>query len=842
MKKMPSSAFKLAWRELRHGWKHFAVFIACLILGVTVMATVSSFAYIVKNSLQSEAKSLLGGDMEISIRGLEATKAEENYIRQYGQTSYVTTLRSMLYAGEQNTLVELKAVDNAYPLLGNLEFNEDVSREQVFADNGIAVDSILLSQLGLKLGDTVRIGNASFTIRATLKNEPDRVVQIFTFGPRVMMSHSALEGTGLVNPFSLIENRYRVLTPANITVNKAYEGRVEKELAAKFPNTSWRVSTATDGNQLVQRFIDQLISFLNLSALSTFLIAGIGIGSAVRAYLEKKSQTIAMFKVLGADRRTILETYVMVLGILAFVGGVAGIAISAAVTKAALPLVAEVLPSLAKHGELSPIPLVLSLWYGVLISYLFSMPALLSALNIRPSLLFRSKTSVLSFRTDRMVQCVMVVLIALLLATLLLTAQDITFMLGAVAVMFVTFALFGLCTLAVKSVAKRIHVRKPWMKLALGNLYRPGATTGTVIFAIGISLTVLITLTLTEANFRARIVKLVKEEAPTLFMIDIQPQQRLGLHNLLNEYASDEHIVMYPMVRGRITKKNGQLIREQDVGDEIRWAVRGDRGLSYSTKPPKNAHLIEGKWWPENYHGKPLVSVDDRFLSGMNLKIGDTLTLNVLGEDIVATVANARDIDYTTFQINFALMLSPGVLEKFPQTYLATIHLGNHADKEAELVKKIAKQFPGVTIIRTTEVVNLVRDVMQHIATALRITVAISLLAGFLVLTSALSATLEQRLYDTAILKVLGARRRDILKSCTAEWMLLAIITALIAAVIGTFSSYLVLMRLRGQTFALMPEVTLITIFSCIVVIWITGYFGNRRLFSLKPASLLRNE
>lgn len=837
-----AQALTLAWRELRHGWKHFAVFVACLTLGVTVMATVSSFGYMVEESLESEAQSLLGGDMEVRIRGLEATKEEKAFLEQYGATSYVATLRSMLYAGEQNTLVEIKAVDKAYPLLGRLEFNENIDPEAVFADNGIAVDRILLSQLDLKLGDQVQIGTENFTIRATLKTEPDRVVQIFTFGPRVMMSHTSLRAAGLVNPFSLIEHRYRIVTPPNISADETYEAQVEKELATAFPNTSWRVSTGTDGNRMVKRFIDQLLSFLNLSALSTFLIAGIGIASAVRAYLEKKSQTIAVFKVLGANRRTILITYVAVLGMLALAGGGVGVAVAVAITLTALPFVSEILPSLAKHGEVSFVPMLLALWYGVLIAYLFSMPALLSALNIRPSLLFRSKAGILLFKIDLNVWRVIVVLTTLLLLTLVLTAQDLAFILGAIAIMFLTFGLFGLCTLVVKYAAKHVQVKTPWLKLALGNLYRPGATTGTVIYAIGISLTVLITLTLTEANFQARIVKLVEEEAPSLFMIDIQPHQQEGLQALLEQYANQKHIMMHPMIRGRITERNGVPMSEKDVNDDIRWAVRGDRGLSYSAAAPKNANLIEGQWWPEDYQGKPLLSVDERFLDGMSLKLGDTLTLNVLGEDIVATVASARDIDYTTFQINFALVLSPGVLEKFPQTYLATIHLDERAQEEGELVKRIASDFPGVTIIRTTEVVNLVREVMGHIATALSITVAISLFAGLLVLTSALSATLEQRLYDTAVLKVLGARQRDILKSCTVEWMLLAMTTALIAAVIGSFSSYLVLIRLRGQDFFLMPEVTLTTIFSCITVIWVTGYLGNRRLFHLKPSNLLRNE
>ncbi|MCH2037942.1 MAG: ABC transporter permease, partial [Rickettsiales bacterium] len=189
---------KIALSEIRHGWRHFYVFVACLVLGVAIMATVNSIGSVVKRALQDEAQGLLGGHMEIRIRGVQATQEQEEFMSKYGKVSYVATLRSMLHVGESNTLVEVKAIDDAYPLIGELLFNEDITTEDAFKDNGIVVDAILLSQMDVAIGDEVRIGEATYEIRATIKNEPDRVVQIFTFGPRVMMSHSALSQSGLV--------------------------------------------------------------------------------------------------------------------------------------------------------------------------------------------------------------------------------------------------------------------------------------------------------------------------------------------------------------------------------------------------------------------------------------------------------------------------------------------------------------------------------------------------------------------------------------------------------------------------------------------------------------------
>lgn len=853
MKKSYSISLTLAIKELKYGWKHFSVFLSCLILGVTIMATVNTLGSVVKNSLSNEAQSLLGGNMEIRIKGVKATAEQQQFIQTYGEVSYVATLRSMLHFNDKNTLIEIKAIDSEYPLLGQLLFNElpaenASARQEIFKDNGIAVDAILLSQLGMQLGDQVKIGTADFIIRATIQREPDRAVQIFTFGPRVMMSQESLDASGLVSTFSLVEHRFRVLTPRTVLADDAYKEKVELELKEKFPDTSWRVSTGTDGNDSLEEFLNQLIAFMNLSGLATFLIAGIGIGSSVRTYLEKKSATIAVLKVQGASRRMILRTYSLVIGILSIIGGLVGIGIAAINTSFAVPVLAQVIPSMTGESGIYVPASLLALWYGVLIAYLFSIPALFNAVNVKPALLFRSKIAVLVFSATKASHTVTFVLLALLFGTLFYNANDKTMIAGTLAVVCIAFGLFGLCAFFIKKATRKmlqarvIQIKKPWLKLALGNIHRPGSSTNTVIYAIGTSLTVLIALSLTEANFQARIQQIVESRAPSLFIIDIQPQQTADIKKLLREFADPADITLSPMIRGRITHLAGRPVAEVEVDEDVSWAIRGDRGISYSAVPPSNAEIVQGQWWPADYQGEPLLSVDERFLQGMGVKLGDTMTVRILGEDITAKITSARRIDYSSFQLNFAMILSPGIIEEFPNTNLATVYLDKESDQEAALTQRIAQEFPQVTAIRTKEVIGLVQTIMNHVATALRVTVGISLIAGLLVLSSALSATIKQRMYDIAILKVLGARQSDILKSCSAEWLLLALITSVIASIIGTFAAMLINARLHGQDFDFMPDIILATVAACMVVIWAIGYVGNRKLFHFRPASLLRNE
>lgn len=831
---MPDIILRMAWRELRQGWRHFATFLACLVLGVCVITTIGTISATVDDTLEGEATALLGGDVEVGLRTYKFEPQHIAYLQRLGQISHVATIRGMLRSDAEDTplLVELKAIDDAYPLVGELGL-----QGEALSDTTLAVDQSLLDQLELKLGDEVTIGGAPFTLGAVLTREPDRTVQIFTFGPRVMMTHGGLTRTGLTEGYSLVDNDYRIL----LSDKSKLEG-FEQAIKAEFPDRPWRIKTGTDGNRSVERFLSQLSLFLTLSGLATFLIGGIGIGSAVHAYMAKKAETIAILKTLGASRRRIFGIYAVVVGVLATVGSAIGIGLSALGSAIFLPLVAEFFP-IQQSIALDSAAAALAAWYGLLIAYLFSLPSLMGALNVKPSLLFRSGIEMVKLSASRWVWLGGTVLGGLLLGTLYATADDPVFISGFVGVALASFLLFGGASWTVKSVARRMRVRQPWLRLALGNLHRAGNTTGTVILAIGVSLTVLIALTLTEANFQQKINRVVETDAPTLFLIDIQPDQREQVQHMLAEFEGARDIMMFPMVRGRILELNGQEVQPEDVKEDVRWAIRGDRGLSYSATPPDNAEIVLGDWWAADYRGEPLVSIDERFLDGMNLKLGDTITLDILGEQLTAKVASARRMDYTTFQLNFALMLSPGVIDDYPQTYLATVHIEGDSKTKAAAIRALADAFPNVTTIHTTEAVARVKEVLGHVSTALSITVLVSLFAGLLVLSSALSAMLSYRLYDTAVLKVLGARRRDILKAYTTEWMLLAAVTMLLAIGIGSFGAWLIVQRFPGDNgFAFMPHILLLTTALCAGVIWLVGSLGNRQVFRLRPAGLLRNE
>ncbi len=840
-------SFKLAWHELLNGWKHFRVFLSCLVLGVFVMATVNIIESVVKNALTSQAKSLMGGDFEVKLKGVDATEAQINYLqKKYGKTSKASTLRAMLQAGDDDSLlVEVKAVDKNYPLIGDLLIKAEgvnvISKKDALSKNGVIVDQILLSQLGLKVGSKVRVGNSDFIIKAVLEQEPDRVLQIFSFGPRVMMSQESLVKSGLVNTFSLIENNYRVQLNKPFEINQKIEDKIEAELLTKFPETSWRVRSGNDSNRGVKRFLDQLIIFLSLSALTTFLIAGIGIASSIKAYLEKKYNTIAVLKILGSNRKSIFQSFCILLFLLSLIGGVIGVLFAVIATSLLIPLISEFLPSLKDVTSFDMVSNLISIWYGVLISFIFSIPALITALDVKPSVLFRSKFNSLNIKKTGCIIFIVTVLVLLLFSTIIFTADDIPFMVAAISIITLALICFAILINIIKWLSIKFKPKKLWFKYAVSNINRQGSTSSTVVFAIGVSLTIFITLNLTEQNLQKRIEKIVDEKAPSLFMIDIQPEQKEGLKKLMQNYANEKEIMFMPMMRARVTKINNKPVSEAKIDKDIDWVFKSDRGITYSQKMPENANIVQGQWRDKYYTGMPLISVDERILSGTNTKIGDTLTLNILGEEITAKIANARVIDYTSFQINFAMVLSHGVVDDFPHSAISTVYINNE-DDEANLVRAISKQFPQVTIIRTKEVIDIVKDILEKVLVALNVTILISLFSGLLVLFSALSSTINQRVYDTAMLKIMGARKNEVIKACLYEWGILAFGASIIAIIIGSFSAYLISLKYRATEFYLMPELTITTIIATIIIICLIGYYSNRKLFSSRPSVVLRND
>ena len=350
----------------------------------------------------------------------------------------------------------------------------------------------------------------------------------------------------------------------------------------------------------------------------------------------------------------------------------------------------------------------------------------------------------------------------------------------------------------------------------------------------------LVAIALTEGNLRGQVLEEMPEEAPGFYFIDIQPEQVAPFKELVGDFPGVERVESVPMLRGRIVGVNGQRPEEMQVPEDIRWVFRGDRGLTWAREKPARETVVEGSWWPADYDGPPQVSLYKEIYDALGLEIGDTLTINILGRDVEVEIANVRPIDWSELTINFVMIFSPGLLEAAPQTSIATVHLA--PDQEAALERAVTEAFPNISAIRVKEALAGFAETLRDIATAVSATASVTVLAGILVLAGAVAAGHHRRIYDSVVLKVLGATRRAVGQAFLLEYGLMGLVTAAIAAAIGTAAGWVIVTQVMGLEFSFLPLSVALTMVLAVAVTLLFGFAGTFRALSVKAAPLLRNE
>jgi putative ABC transport system permease protein len=828
-----------AWRELRGGLRGFWIFLACLALGVAVIAGVGSVAASVAAGLGINARALLGGDIELHLVHRTATDAELTFLRGSGSVSRVAEMRAMARSddGNQVGLIELRAVDTAYPLYGGVTLEPALPLDAALAQRdskwGAVAAPDLIARLGLHPGDTVRIGDGKFTLRAALTAEPDASGGSFALGPHVMIAADALPATGLVQPGSLIDYSYRLRLPPGIDTTSWLD-----TLRGKFPEAGWRIREPGQAAPNLARLIDRVGLFLTLVGLTALLVGGVGIANAVRAYLATKTATIAAMKSLGASRRDVFATYLAQILMLAVLGIVIGLALGAVIPLLALPFVpAGLVP--ARLGVF-PAPLALAALFGLLTTLAFSLWPIAAACETEPATLFRSTIEPPS-GSPRLSYRVAAYIAALLLAGLSVYSSNnrgiaLYFILGAAG----SLVLFRLLALGLMQVAQRIHPRGIAPRLGLGNLHRRGAPTPAIVSSLGLGLAVLVAIALIEANFSRLLEAELPGRAPSFFFIDLQPDQKPAFDKLLAATPGVQESDAMPSLRGRIVKLNGVLVEKANVSDEVRWTLQSERGLTYTATLPRGSRIVEGAWWPADYRGPSQVSMDAGIAHGLGLRLGDQLTVDVLGHEMSAKLTSLRAIDWASLGINFVMVFSPGSLDGVPQTYIETARAMPEAMLPLE--RAVAAQFPNVSAIAVRDVLAQLGEIVAAVAIALRATAAVALIAGILVLAGAVAAGQRRRVYQAVLLKVLGATRGTVTRAFLIEFAAMGLATAIIAIVIGTIAADYVMTRAMQADFVFVPGAALVSGLIGAAITLIIGYAGTWRALGAKPAPYLANE
>ena len=840
-----SLAWRFSLREMRGGLSGFMIFLTCIALGVAAIGGVESVARSITAGIAGQGQSLLGGDIRFELNQREAKPEERAFLDRLGPVAVSAAMRSMarLEDGSNQALVEAKAVDEAYPLYGALEIDPPLPTPELFAKTdgvfGAAAPQLLFDRLGVTLGDRIRVGGATFELRARIVTEPDAASDGFGFAPRLLVSMEGLRASGLIQPGSLVEFGYKVKLPAG--TSEAAVTAIREEATATFPEAGWSIRTRTNAAPALAANIERFSQFLTLVGLTALVVGGVGVANAVRAYLDGKRGVIATFKSLGASGGFVFTVYLVQILMIAAMGIGIGLVLGALMPFAASAALSSVLPVPAQGG-IYPAALGTAALFGLMVTLAFALLPLGRARDVPATALFRE----LGFEgkgLPRLPYVLAAGAIAALLATFAIVFSGDRF----IAAVFVGAAAFSFLVLRgvgwlVQAVARRSpRVRSTALRLAIGNIHRPGALTPSVVLSLGLGLTLLVTLALIDGNLRQQISGRLTENAPDFFFVDVQNAEIDAFSRLVAVEAPEGRLVRVPMLRGRVMAINGVDTQELKVPPEGAWVLRGDRGLTYEREKQANATLTEGEWWPADYTGEPLVSFSDEEARAIGLSIGDIITINVLGRNIDARVASFRQVQWETMGINFVMVFSPNTFAGAPHSWLATLDAaGADSARELGILNAVTRAFPAVTTVRVKDALDIVNTLVGQLGLAVRVAAGVALISSVLVLAGALAAGNRARIHDAVVLKTLGATRRTLIGAFSLEYALIGLATAVFALAAGGVAAWFVVSRIMTLPSSFLPGVAVSTLVIALVLTIGIGLAGTWRVLGHKAAPVLR--
>lgn len=831
-------AFRFARREMRGGLRGFRLLLACLALGVAAIAAVGSVRAAIEAGLQREGAALLGGAAELDFTYRFATDEERTWMEARAtRVSEIAEFRSMAVVGEERALTQIKAVDDAYPLVGTMSLEPDIPLDRALAVQdgtpGAVMERALSDRLGLAPGDTFTLGTKSYRLTALILREPDSAASGFALGPRTLLKREALEGAGLLAPGTLFNSKYRLDLPEGTDLEA-----LETQARAQFENAGMRWTDARNGAPGVAQFVNRLSAFLVLVGLSGLAVGGVGVSAAVRAYLHGKTEVIATLRALGADRATIFQTYFIQIGTLSLLGIAIGLALGAFVPLLLSPIIEARLPVPATFS-IYPAPLIEAAIYGTLTALAFTLWPLARSENVRAATLFRDAWS----GARRLPGTRYLVVIAGLTVALVgiagwfngswwLTLWTLGGIAGALLILALAAAL-------IRFIARRAAHRArgmPRLRWALAAISGTGEGAGAVVLSLGLGLSVLAAVGQIDGNLRQAISGNLPDVAPSYFFVDIQKDQMPGYTERLETDPAVSRIDSAPMLRGVITQINGKPAADT-AGDH--WVLQGDRGVTYAALPDEDTNITAGKWWPEDYSGPPLISFAAEEAEEMGLALGDTMTVNILGRDITGTVTSFREVDFSTAGIGFILAMNPSALSGAPHTFISTVYAEDQA--EAAILRDLASAYPNITAVRVRDAIDRVSDVLASLAAATSYGALATLLTGFIVLIGAAAAGAEARTFEAAILKTLGAPRRQIALSFVLRAALLGLFAGTVALFAGAMGGWAVSTYVMETDFSLIWPSALMIILGGIAATVLAGLGFALKSLNARPAQVLRS-
>ncbi len=882
--------FTMAWRETRAAWRHFLYFLVCIAVGVGALVGVSLFGTNVELAIKKEARGLLGGDLEIRLSHALSPDGQALLV-SLASRGIATTRISELVAmaskedlsptvGQGTQIIEIKAVESEYPFYGKIKLDSDGNLHDLLSPHnhlcpeeicfGAVVHESLLIRMGLAMGDRLKIGQANFVIRGIVRTEPDRMANAFSLGPRVFVSQEGLRSADLVKPGSRVRERYLLKIPSTLALEPLLY-----ELRGRLSEESARVSDYRENQPQLKQFLEQLTRYLGLVGLTALLVGGLGVATSVHAFVREKLHTIAVLKTLGADSATVIWTYVVQALMLGSCGSLVGLVIGVLLQRGlpwmfAALLESDLLRQLGFSTDLSIaslIPLGKGLALGLLSTLLFVLWPLLTIRDIKPAMILRREVVVSGSVTgpswwsrwrgiDRVKGLASV---GIGLGLVLLSIWQA----GSLKLGLLFIGGFAVAVLALGGTASAVlFLLRKWpkptsfsLRQAVGNLVRPGSQAVSVTIAIGIGVMVVVTVSLVERALLSQVGDSRPTNAPTFFFIDIQPDQADSFTRLLRDGPGNLVPELTPLVRSRLSALKGERIvldamseADERSGNHLereerrrRWYLGREYVLTYLQDLPKDNEIVSGRWWrPGEISPNPLVSIEEDAARHLGLSVGDPVELDIQGAKVTGEVSSIRRVEWGNFSTNFYMIFSPGALDGAPVTYVATVHVPQ--SEEIAVQEAVVRAFPNVTAINIGDVLETFSNVLDRLSLAIRAVALFCIVSGGLVLAAALAATRYRRLYESVVLKSLGATRGIIARSFALEYAILGAVGGLLGCCMASALSWGILSTLFDLTWSLQPTVLALGLFITVVLSLSVGFLSTYRILGQPPLPVLRHE
>jgi putative ABC transport system permease protein len=771
----------LAWRDLRASGRSLWIFVACLVLGVSLVAASGGLYRQVADALRQDARLIFGGDVEIESPEVLPDGVSE-WIRERATVSRQIELRTMLRTdGGRSQLVELQSADAAYPLYGEVVLQPVGRLSDALAQRdgswGVAIDGTLARRMSLRPGDRVSIGDLDVTVRALVVRQPDRSLRADWGAAPVLLGEGALMATGLVQPSSRLDYRYRIRTGQDATAWR--DGFV-----AAFADLPVEVRSFDERSDRVAEVLDQIGSGLLLIGYSALFIGGLGVFNSVRAYLQGKLASLATLRALGLRDARLAVLVLLQILLLAVLASVAGVVLGMGLALAGAQLAADRLPMGQVLDGLWR-PALLALLFGVLTALAFSLPALGRALSVGPAALFRGIDGQ-PLRTPRSARWLTVAVAGVTLSLLVATLPDPRFGLAFVVATTVLLAALELVTWALRRAAGRLqhHGALPLpLQLAMAGLQQPHSPLRSALLSLGSALALLVACTLVVATLLRTVNDTVPAQAPALVFHDVQTEQIPLLRETLQASPDLRAVRTAPLVLGRLVAVNGEALRDSDDGERARES-RDEHKLSDRSGNFDDVVIDRGAWWPEAHAGEPQVAMEDREADQLGLRVGDRLRFEIMGRPVDAHLAAIYSQRRMQSRLWLEGIFSDGVLDPFVTRHVGAAWMP--AEQALDAQDRLAAAAPNIATARTESLLRETRALLGRASGGLAVVAGVCLVASLLVLASVMAASRSRQLYDATLMHVLGARHSLLRRVLVWEFLLLAAVTAGFALLAGS--------------------------------------------------------